>query len=111
SNAIKFTQSGGNIVVSVEEKTEMVLVSVSDNGVGIPENKLNMLFQIDKTYSTTGTHNEKGTGLGLILCKEFVDKNGGEIWAESKLADKQQNTPGGSVFYFTIPKNPSVIKG
>ncbi len=110
SNAIKFTQPGGRIVVSVEEKTNNLLVSVSDNGIGIPENKLNMLFQIDKTYSTTGTHNEKGTGLGLILCKEFVDKNGGEIWVESTLADKHQNKPGGSVFYFTVPRNQSEVK-
>jgi signal transduction histidine kinase len=109
SNAIKFTRTGGKIVVSVKEKADNLLVSVSDNGIGIPENKLNMLFQIDKTYSTNGTQNEKGTGLGLILCKEFVDRNGGEIWAESKPADKHQNKQGGSVFYFTVPRNPSAV--
>jgi signal transduction histidine kinase len=106
SNAIKFTQPGGRIVVSVQEKSEKLLVSVSDNGIGIPAEKMDKLFQIDKTYSTSGTQNEKGTGLGLILCKEFVDRNGGEIWVESKLADKHQNRAGGSVFYFTVPKNP-----
>jgi len=106
SNAIKFTEPGGKIIVSVKEKPDGLLVSVSDNGIGIPENKLDNLFQIDKTYSTSGTQNEKGTGLGLILCKEFIDRNGGEIWVESKLADKHQDKPGGSVFYFTIRKNP-----
>jgi two-component system, sensor histidine kinase and response regulator len=106
SNAIKFTEPGGKIVVTVIGKAGELLISVSDTGVGIPQDKLGILFRIDKSYSTSGTQNEKGTGLGLILCKEFIDRNGGEIWVESKLADKHQEKQGGSVFYFTIPRNP-----
>ena len=72
-----------------------VLVSVSDSGIGIPEGRIGKLFRIDQSYSTTGTNNEQGTGLGLILCKEFVEKNGGKIWVESEEGK-------GSVFYFTL---------
>lgn len=96
SNAIKFTYPGGKITVSVEEKQNELLVSVSDTGVGISKANCEKLFKIDQTYSTTGTNKEKGTGLGLILCKEFVEKHGGKIWVESM--EKR-----GSTFYFTLP--------
>jgi len=96
SNAIKFTNPGGKIVVSVEKKKDELLAAVRDSGIGIKQPSIEKLFRIDESYSTSGTQNEKGTGLGLILCKEFVEKHGGKIWAESE--------PGkGSVFYFTIP--------
>jgi len=98
SNALKFTHPEGKISISVEEKQEELLVSVSDNGVGIPKANINKLFKIDESYSTAGTKNEKGTGLGLILCKEFVKKHGGKIWIESEEGK-------GSTFYFTIPTN------
>jgi signal transduction histidine kinase len=66
--------------------------------VGISKNSIEKLFRIDQSYSTTGTNKETGTGLGLILCKEFVEKNHGKIWVESE--EKK-----GSTFYFTLPYN------
>ncbi len=96
SNAIKFTMPDGRITISVQEKKDELLVSVQDTGKGIPPNVIPKLFHIDGNYSTPGTQNEKGTGLGLILCKDFVDRHGGKIWVES---DEGK----GSTFYFTIP--------
>lgn len=96
SNAIKYTHPGGEIIISTKETQEDLTISVSDNGVGIPKAIIDKLFKIDQSYSTPGTNNEKGTGLGLILCKEFVEKHGGKIWIDSEV-DK------GSTFYFTIP--------
>ncbi len=96
SNAIKFTQPEGEITISVVEKPDKLTVAVKDSGVGISKDRIEKLFRLDETYSTPGTNNEKGTGLGLILCKEFIEKHGGKIWVES--------TPGeGSIFIFTIP--------
>jgi PAS domain S-box-containing protein len=97
SNAIKFTKSGGEILISVIEKPDEITVSVKDSGIGIPAGRIDKLFRIDENYSTPGTNNEKGTGLGLILCKEFVEKHNGQIWAESEVGK-------GSVFSFTLPK-------
>lgn len=96
SNAIKFTKPGGQIQVSVTENLKELTFSVKDNGIGIPENKIDKLFRIDENFTTPGTNKEKGTGLGLILCKEFIDKHHGKIWVDSE-SDK------GSTFYFTIP--------
>ncbi|NPD48258.1 PAS domain-containing protein [Lentimicrobium sp. S6] len=104
SNAIKFTQSGGEIVVSAHEKSGELIISVSDTGVGIPKDRLEKLFILSESYSTSGTNNEKGTGLGLILCKEFIEKNGGRIWVESD--PDRKSGAGGSIFYFTIPTKP-----
>ncbi len=97
SNAIKFSYRGGEIRVDLRELNNQIEVSVSDNGIGIKADQLENLFRIDQNQSKPGTQNEKGTGLGLILCKEFVEKHGGKIWVESE--------PGkGSKFKFTIPK-------
>ncbi|MBN2167132.1 MAG: tetratricopeptide repeat-containing sensor histidine kinase [Marinilabiliaceae bacterium] len=96
SNAIKFSKVGGSIVVSAKRNHEMVEISVADSGVGISQENLEKLFRIDSNISTKGTFNEKGSGLGLILCKEFVEINKGKIWAESELEK-------GSTFYFTVP--------
>ncbi|HEY6915176.1 MAG TPA: PAS domain S-box protein [Paludibacter sp.] len=96
SNAIKFTHPGGEIIISVEQEDEDWKVTIADNGVGIKKEALDNLFRIDTSYKTTGTKNEIGTGLGLILCKEFIDKHGAKIWVESKVGV-------GSRFYFTIP--------
>jgi len=96
SNAIKFTKSGGNIVISASENQNELIISVKDTGVGISNDRLEKLFHIDESYATTGTDNEKGTGLGLILCKEFVEKHHMKIWVESEVGI-------GSTFYFTIP--------
>jgi PAS domain S-box-containing protein len=97
SNAIKFTKTGGEIIVSAWQMSNDVVVSVSDNGVGMDEESIAKLFRIDQNHSTLGTEKEKGTGLGLLLCSEFVEKHSGRIWVES--------TPGkGSKFSFTIPE-------
>jgi signal transduction histidine kinase len=96
SNAIKFTGNGGTINISAKEDPEYVTISVSDNGIGIKaENKIK-LFDISQVISTTGTASETGTGLGLLICKEFVDKHGGKIWVESESGK-------GSDFKFTLP--------
>lgn len=98
ANAIKFTYPGGEINISVEKSNSFLVVSVSDTGVGISEDRLKKIFQIDGNFSTPGTQKEKGTGLGLVLCREFIEKNNGKIWVKSKLEK-------GSVFYFTLPCN------
>jgi len=96
SNAIKFTHAGGEVVISAKEQNNHLVVSVADSGIGISENKIKKLFRIDENVSTRGTNNEKGSGLGLILCREFVEKHGGNIWVESKEGE-------GSTFYFLLP--------
>lgn len=96
SNAIKFTMQGGEVIISAVEKKKEVIFSVRDTGVGIPKNNIGKLFRIDQNYSTTGTNKEKGTGLGLILCKDFIEKHGGKIWVESE--EKI-----GSTFFFSLP--------
>lgn len=97
TNALKFTKSLGEVRVEATLNDQFYLVSVKDNGIGMSEDVLEKLFKIDEHHTTFGTANEKGTGLGLILCKELIEMNGGKIWVESEL-DK------GSTFYFTIPK-------
>ena len=103
-NSIKFTESGGRIWISAVEKDTEIIVSVSDNGIGIKPEVKEMLFENTSGYSTRGTANEKGTGLGLILCKEFVEKNGGRIWLESEMGK-------GTTFYFTLPASNSLLRG
>lgn len=100
TNAIKFTENGGQIRISCQKKDDLIDVVVIDTGIGIEEKNISKLFRIDMTYSTSGTAKEEGTGLGLVLCKEFVEKNGGEIWVESEIGN-------GSTFHFTIPQAPS----
>jgi PAS domain S-box-containing protein len=96
SNAIKFTNSGGVITISATQIDSNIIISVSDNGIGIPSDNLSKLFDISEVLTTTGTAKETGTGLGLLLCKEFVEKHGGKIWVESEVGK-------GSVFKFTLP--------
>jgi two-component system sensor histidine kinase/response regulator len=96
SNAVKYTHTGGTILIDCEMQGEMLKVFVQDSGVGIKEENLGKIFRIDENVSTKGTANETGTGLGLILCKEFVEKNGGDIWVESSDGE-------GTTFYFTLP--------
>ncbi len=96
SNAIKFTPRKGKIMILTIVKNGFLEVSVKDNGMGMSEEIKNNLFKIGVYQSTKGTEKEKGTGLGLILCKDFVHKHGGELWVESELGK-------GSTFKFTLP--------
>ena len=96
SNAIKYTYPGGSITINVDKKDNFIFTDIIDQGVGIPDNLKSMLFRIESKYSTQGTLNEKGTGLGLILCKEFIEKNGGTISVESEIGK-------GSKFTFSLP--------
>lgn len=99
SNAIKFSHSGGVIRINSEESPEYLTLSISDDGVGIAPDDLVKLFNISKVHSTKGTSDEKGTGLGLLLCKEFVEKHGGKIWVNSEAGK-------GSTFFFNLPMPP-----
>ena len=84
TNAIKFTHKNGRIEINANPGKGYLEISVSDNGIGMTEDVMAKLFRIDANLSTRGTNDEKGTGLGLVLCKEFVNKHGGRIWAESE---------------------------
>lgn len=84
SNALKFTDSDGEVFLSAKLDNEFIQLSVKDTGIGISKENQEKLFRIDSNFSTYGTDDESGSGLGLILCKEFVTKNGGEIWVESE---------------------------
>ena len=96
TNAIKFTENFGVVTVDSKNINDVTEISVSDTGIGIAKEFQNMLFRIDTKYSMKGTAEETGTGLGLVLCKEFVEKHGGKIFVESEEGK-------GSTFKFTIP--------
>ena len=96
TNAVKFTDRDKKVEIQLKPGENEVEVSIVDEGIGIPEEQMDKLFRIDEKFKSTGTAGEKGTGLGLIICREFVEKNGGEI--------SVQSSPGkGSVFSFTVP--------
>jgi PAS domain S-box-containing protein len=97
SNAIKFTHKGGKIYVFTEDYQNSILIKIQDTGIGIPDKELYKLFDKNNYHSTYGTNNEKGTGLGLKLCYEFVTKNNGKIWVNSQVNK-------GTTFFFTIRK-------
>ncbi|RPH34239.1 MAG: hypothetical protein EHM93_01370 [Bacteroidales bacterium] len=96
SNAIKFTTQAGAINIDIVKEGSKLKISIEDNGVGISMQDQQRLFKIDSNPTSIGTSMEKGTGLGLILCKDFVERNGGNIWLDSQLGK-------GTTFYFTIP--------
>jgi len=96
NNALKFTCINGEVSVTAIKEKDNILISVKDNGIGIPKNDMDKLFRIDIKYTKVGTNEERGTGLGLLLCKEFVDQHKGKIWVES-------NEGQGCEFKFTIP--------
>ncbi len=98
SNAVKFTNWGGLITVIAETSGNWATITVKDNGIGMDENKRSQLFDFTQKSSTSGTGGEPGTGFGLLLCKDFVEKHGGTIWVESEYGK-------GSSFMFTIPLN------
>ncbi len=96
SNAIKFSLPGGNIWVATRVFNDYVEIAITDSGIGIEQNRISTIFNLESSESTQGTWDEKGTGLGLLICHEFVVKNNGEIWVESM--------PGkGTTFFFTLP--------
>jgi signal transduction histidine kinase len=99
SNSIKFTNSHGEVNINVTSVPGNDIITISDNGVGIAEEDIKKLFDISIVLTTTGTSGETGTGLGLLLCKEFVEKHGGKIWVESQLGK-------GSNFIFKLPVIP-----
>ncbi len=96
SNALKYTAMDGTVTIATGREPGFATVIVSDTGLGMTPTAIESLFKLEKTFSTAGTANEKGTGLGLILCKEFVEKNGGTISVESEYGQ-------GSTFSFTVP--------
>lgn len=98
SNAIKFTPQKGSITITSEKTEHEVIVQIKDDGVGISENNIQKIFKIEENISTKGTENEQGTGLGLMLCKELVEKQGGKIWLTSEINK-------GTSVYFSIPLN------
>lgn len=97
SNAIKFTNNKGKVDVSAVENENEIIVSIKDNGIGMDSEIAKNLFDNQERKSSIGTIGEKGTGLGLLICKEFINKHGGRIWAESEPKK-------GSTFYFSLPK-------
>jgi two-component system sensor histidine kinase/response regulator len=97
SNALKYTASGGTVTIQAHDAGEQITIAVSDTGVGIAQEHLTKLFRIDAHHTTPGTAQEKGTGLGLILCQEFLEQHGGTIKVESEVGN-------GSCFTITLPK-------
>lgn len=95
-NAIKFTSEEGEICVSIKKQNQFAWIEVKDSGMGMSTDKINQLFKIDTRTSTVGTHGEKGSGLGLVLCKDFVEKSGGEIRVSSELNK-------GTTIQFSLP--------
>jgi signal transduction histidine kinase len=98
TNAIKFTPSLGTILVKGYKTKDEIVVSVIDSGIGISKDDMKKLFRLDTPFTRRGTNDEAGTGLGLLLCKEFINKHNGKIWVESEEGK-------GSTFSFSIPIN------
>jgi PAS domain S-box-containing protein len=103
SNALKFTSANGKVGIKAITKGNTTEISVEDTGTGIKQEDISKIFEIGSSFSKRGTENEKGTGLGLLLCKEFVEKHGGHIWVESEEGK-------GSTFFFTINNSESLTK-
>lgn len=100
SNAVKFTKKGGFVKVTAETINNEAVIKIIDNGIGIKETDIPKLFKADLNFSTFGTKNEKGTGLGLVVCKDFIVKNGGTVSVESKVGE-------GSIFTVILPLKKS----
>ncbi len=96
SNAVKFTSKGGKVSFSSKQTGNMMEISIQDTGLGIDSKNIDKIFRIDSKFTSLGTDKEKGSGLGLLLCKEFIEKMGGKIWLTSELGK-------GTIFSFTIP--------
>lgn len=100
SNAVKYTPTGGTVQIGAEAIHGRTTIKISDTGIGIPKQDKQKLFRVGETVTRRGTADEEGTGLGLILCKEFIEKHGGDIWVES-------NEGKGSIFSFSLPVTTS----
>lgn len=98
SNAIKFSHHGADVLISCEKSDTQFTMSIQDNGIGMSKETVNKLFRVDESFSTPGTNNEKGTGLGLVLSNEFIKKHGGTIGVKSEIGK-------GSVFWIFLPIN------
>ncbi|TSA26706.1 MAG: sensor histidine kinase, partial [Bacteroidetes bacterium] len=99
SNAVKFTPRGGKVTFTAKPSSNRsVEISVQDTGIGMNQEMVENLFKLDIDTSRKGTENERSTGLGLIICKEFIEKHGGKLWVESEEGK-------GSTFYFTLPND------
>ncbi|MFT5165320.1 MAG: signal transduction histidine kinase [Saprospiraceae bacterium] len=103
NNAIKFTKEGGLIHISNQSESEWVELHIRDTGIGMSEEQIYNLFRIEKSSTTYGTNNEKGSGLGLMFCKEFIEKNGSSVRVESEIGK-------GSVFIIKLPANPELTE-
>jgi signal transduction histidine kinase len=95
SNAVKFTPTGGSIKIQAKENSKNITISIADTGIGMNAKMLENIFQLDVKNNRKGTDDEPSSGLGLILCKEFIEKHGGKIWIESEVNK-------GSTFYFVF---------
>jgi pentatricopeptide repeat protein len=104
SNAIKFSRPNDSIFIRAQEESHRVIISVKDTGVGMSRDQQKSLFDGSLNVTTAGTENEKGTGLGLVLCQELVQQQGGEIWVDSTVG-------AGSIFFFSIPRSTDFFKG
>ena len=102
SNALKFTDTGGTIELSTQQDENLIEIAVSDTGIGMSQENMDKLFRIDVKYSRRGTADEEGTGLGLILCKELIEKNGGTLRVESEVGK-------GTTFMFSLPSPPPIL--
>lgn len=103
NNALKFTEENGEISIGAADRLNFWEIYIKDTGIGMDKKTIDEIFNTDKTYSTVGTNKEKGTGLGISLCKELIELNGGKIWVESSLNI-------GSSFFFTLPKSELISK-
>lgn len=101
SNAVKFTPRGGKIIVSANVQDNYWVVTVEDSGIGIPKDMLPVLFKVGAKTSRPGTEGESSTGLGLVLCKEYIERHKGKIWVESEEGK-------GTKFFFTLPTEPNI---
>jgi signal transduction histidine kinase len=99
ANAIKFTGQNGKVTITSVIENGVATFCIEDNGVGISKEAIETLFRLDKTFTTLGTEKEKGSGLGLSLCKDFITRHGGNLWLESEVSK-------GTKFYFTLPSIP-----
>lgn len=102
SNAIKFSYANSVVSVELIQDGERLIVSVCDHGVGIEEANLQKLFKLEESYTTVGTQNERGTGIGLLICKDFIEKHDGKLWVESQINQ-------GSTFYFDLPITTAAV--